>query len=59
VLLGAMAALLLLVAPSARRGQESWAQNKLPLGTFLCIGGIVSSLWGGHLIKLYLRWAGF
>jgi len=59
VLLGAMAALLLLVAPSARRGQESWAQNKLPLGTFLCIGGIVSSLWGGPLIKLYLRWAGF
>jgi prepilin signal peptidase PulO-like enzyme (type II secretory pathway) len=30
----------------------------MPLGTFLCIGGIVSSLWGERLIALYLRCAG-
>jgi leader peptidase (prepilin peptidase) / N-methyltransferase len=31
---------------------------KLPLGTFLCIGGIVSSLWGGPILDAYLRWTG-
>ena len=24
----------------------------------LCIGGIVSSLWGEQMIRTYLRWAG-
>jgi leader peptidase (prepilin peptidase)/N-methyltransferase len=57
VLLGAATALLLLVVP-ARREEESWALNKLPLGTFLCIGGIVSTLWGQSIIAAYLRWAG-
>jgi leader peptidase (prepilin peptidase)/N-methyltransferase len=59
VVLGALAAVVLLAIPSARRGSESWAQSKLPLGTFLCVGGIVSSLWGGQMIAAYLRWAGF
>jgi leader peptidase (prepilin peptidase)/N-methyltransferase len=59
VILGALAAVVLLVLPSARRGSESWAMSKLPLGTFLCIGGIVSSLWGQPILAAYLRWAGF
>jgi leader peptidase (prepilin peptidase)/N-methyltransferase len=57
VVLGALAALVLLAVPSART--ENWAMTKLPLGTFLCIGGIVSSLWGQPILAAYLRWAGF
>ncbi|MGA2276695.1 MAG: prepilin peptidase [Terracidiphilus sp.] len=57
--LGTLAAAVLLIVPSARRDSESWATSKLPLGTFLCIGGIVSSLWGEPIIAAYLRWAGF
>jgi leader peptidase (prepilin peptidase)/N-methyltransferase len=59
IVLGALAAVVLLAVPSARRDCETWAFSKLPLGTFLCIGGIVSSLWGQHIIAAYLRWAGF
>ena len=59
VVLGAAAALVLLAIPSTRRDSETWAVTKLPLGTFLCIGGIVSSLWGQPIIHAYLRWAGF
>lgn len=59
VVLGAAVALILLVVPSARRDSESWALGKFPLGTFLCIGGIVSSLWGQPILAAYLRWAGF
>jgi leader peptidase (prepilin peptidase)/N-methyltransferase len=57
--LGAAVALVLLAIPSARTNPQSWATSKLPLGTFLCIGGIVSSLWGQPIIAAYLRWAGF
>jgi leader peptidase (prepilin peptidase)/N-methyltransferase len=57
--LGALVAVVLLAVPSARRGVEGWAVSKLPLGTFLCVGGIVSSLWGQPMIAAYLRWAGF
>jgi leader peptidase (prepilin peptidase)/N-methyltransferase len=58
VVLGALAAVVVLVVPSARRESETWAMSKLPLGTFLCIGGIVSSLWGQPILAVYLRWAG-
>lgn len=58
-ILGALAALVLLAAPSARTNPQSWATSKLPLGTFLCIGGIVSSLWGQPILAAYFRWAGF
>jgi leader peptidase (prepilin peptidase)/N-methyltransferase len=56
VVLGSLIAIVLLL-----RGKEtgSWAATKLPLGTFLCIGGIVSSLWGQPIIAAYMRWAGF
>jgi leader peptidase (prepilin peptidase)/N-methyltransferase len=59
VVLGALVAIVLLLIPSARRESESWAMSKLPLGTFLCIGGIVSSLWGQPILSAYLCWAGF
>jgi leader peptidase (prepilin peptidase)/N-methyltransferase len=59
VMLGALAAIVVLVVPKARREPESWSASKLPLGTFLCIGGIVSSLWGQPILAAYMRWAGF
>lgn len=59
VTLGALAAIVMLVLPKMRRDSESWAASKLPLGTFLCIGGIVSSLWGKPILDAYLRLAGF
>jgi leader peptidase (prepilin peptidase)/N-methyltransferase len=59
VILGAFAALLLLAIPKARTQSESWSLTKLPLGTFLCIGGIITSLWGQQIIAAYLRWPGF
>jgi len=59
VVLGALVAIVLLLVPSAQRDSKSWALSKLPLGTFLCIGGIVSSLWGQQMLAAYLRWAGF
>jgi leader peptidase (prepilin peptidase)/N-methyltransferase len=55
VLLGSLTALFMLMRSGNR---ESWAASRLPLGTFLCIGGIVSSLWGQPLIHAYLQWAG-
>ncbi len=55
VVLGAAVALIVI----ARAGQnEDAGQLKLPLGTFLCIGGIVSSLWGQQILAAYLRWSG-
>ncbi len=59
VVLGALAALVLLLLPLTRKNHESWAVTKLPLGTFLCVGGIVSSFWGEQMIDAYRRWAGF
>ena len=59
VVLGAAVAVVLLLIPSARKDGEGWALSKLPLGTFLCVGGLISSLWGGPILALYLRWAGF
>jgi leader peptidase (prepilin peptidase)/N-methyltransferase len=58
VVVGAAAALLLLAVPAARRESQTWAVTKLPLGTFLCIGGIVSALWGQPILAAYLRWSG-
>jgi leader peptidase (prepilin peptidase)/N-methyltransferase len=58
VVLGALVAVVLLAIPAARAGTNGWALKKLPLGTFLCIGGIVSSLWGQQIIAVYLQWAG-
>jgi leader peptidase (prepilin peptidase)/N-methyltransferase len=57
-ILGALAAFVLLAIPSARTNPQSWATSKLPLGTFLCVGGVVSSLWGQPIINAYLRMVG-
>jgi leader peptidase (prepilin peptidase) / N-methyltransferase len=74
VILGALTALVLLALPRANAAAQgssekptqesnsdtpSWALRKLPFGTFLCIGGIVSALWGQPILAAYLRWAGF
>jgi leader peptidase (prepilin peptidase)/N-methyltransferase len=58
-ILAALAGLVVIAIPSARTDPQSWATSKLPLGTFLCIGGVVSSLWGQPIIAAYLHWAGF
>jgi leader peptidase (prepilin peptidase)/N-methyltransferase len=58
VLLGAAFALVVLAVPSGRRGSETWLGARMPLGTFLCIGGIISALWGQPIIAAYLRWVG-
>ncbi len=57
IVLGALTALVLLAIPSARSGSERWSLTKLPLGTFLCIGGIISSLWGQPILAAYLHWS--
>ncbi len=60
VVLGALVALVLLLARKNQRfDSEDWSLTRLPLGTFLCIGGLVSSFWSGQMISGYLRWAGF
>jgi leader peptidase (prepilin peptidase) / N-methyltransferase len=53
VVLGAVVAVAALLRGSGR-GEGSWATLQLPLGTFLCIGGIVSALWGGKILAAYL-----
>jgi leader peptidase (prepilin peptidase)/N-methyltransferase len=61
VVLGALAAIaLLLTRPRhAQANPSPWSAAKLPLGTFLCVGGIVSALWGQQILNAYLRWSGF
>ena len=56
VLLGALVALIALALP--RREGQTWAATKLPLGTFLCIGGIIAALWGEPILNAYLGWSG-
>ena len=58
VLLGAIFALIVLAVPAARRESNTWLLSKLPLGTFLCIGGIISAFWAQPLISAYLRLVG-
>jgi leader peptidase (prepilin peptidase)/N-methyltransferase len=58
VLLGAVFALVVLAVPAARRESDNWLLSKMPLGTFLCVGGIVSALWGQPMIAAYLRLIG-
>lgn len=60
VVLGAIVALVTFALPGSRTEEsEAWALRKMPLGTFLCIGGILSGLWGERIITIYLHWAGF
>jgi leader peptidase (prepilin peptidase)/N-methyltransferase len=57
-ILGVLTALALLAIPSKRAAEQNWALKKLPFGSFLCLGAIVTVFWGGQLIDLYRRWAG-
>ncbi len=57
VVLGGAVAAGMLVLP--KRDSAAWGTRRLPLGTFLCVGGVVSSLWGTAIVDAYLRWAGF
>jgi leader peptidase (prepilin peptidase)/N-methyltransferase len=58
VVLGALLAVIALFVPG-RESTERWGLLKMPLGTFLCIGGLGSALWGPQIIVAYLDWAGF
>jgi leader peptidase (prepilin peptidase) / N-methyltransferase len=58
VALGALAAVAILAGRSSR-ARDSWAATPLPFGTFLCIGGIITALWGQQILAAYLRWSGF
>lgn len=58
VVLGACAAIIVLLARSKDGEGSEWAAVKLPLGTFLSIGGIVGALWGDRIVQVYLHWAG-
>jgi leader peptidase (prepilin peptidase) / N-methyltransferase len=57
VLLGAVVALVRLRSVARRGKVENWALTKLPMGTFICVGGIVAGLWGDQIIAAYLHWA--
>jgi leader peptidase (prepilin peptidase) / N-methyltransferase len=69
VVLGGVVAVGMLLLPSQTSGDPTlaaktntprgWGTRRLPLGTFLCVGGVVSSLWGQTIVGAYLRWAGF
>ncbi len=63
VVLGALIAVVLLVLSASNRADTNpahpWALKRLPLGTFLCAGGLIASFWGERIIAAYLRWAGF
>jgi len=59
IVIGGVVALLQLAVASRRtKGESSWGLKKLPLGTFLCLAGIITVFWGRSLIAIYLRWSG-
>ncbi|MDR3736941.1 MAG: prepilin peptidase [Acidobacteriaceae bacterium] len=57
VVFGSVVGVVVLVR-GPREGVENPALAKLPLGTFLCIGGIVASLWGQPILAAYMRYSG-
>jgi leader peptidase (prepilin peptidase)/N-methyltransferase len=58
VMIGAVFALVVLAIPTARRESKTWLLSKMPLGTFICLGGIISALWGQPLIAAYMHLVG-
>jgi leader peptidase (prepilin peptidase)/N-methyltransferase len=44
-------------APASPAGARQF--SRLPLGTFLCIGGIVAHLWGQRILAIYLQMFNF
>ena len=59
IFIGLAAAIAMLFRQSSRKTLESWAGTRLPFGAFICIGGMVSALWGGDIIRAYLSLAGY
>ena len=59
VLLATIAGFVVLSLESREKKAEDWALIKLPLGTFLCVGAIIASLWGDQIIGTYREWMGF
>ncbi|MGA2729683.1 MAG: prepilin peptidase [Terracidiphilus sp.] len=58
VLLGTAMTLAYLAVRAAGRNPEGWKIPELPLGTFVCTGGIVSCLWGPQIISAYIHFSG-
>ena len=58
VVTAALYGLLLYANPAMRGDGDSWLEEKVPFGTFLSIGGIVSCLWGVQIVAAYMSWAG-
>lgn len=58
VSLGALAAVILLILAAGKGNKETIWLQKLPLGTFLCVGGAISGLFGREIIAAYLRLVG-
>jgi len=67
VTLGALWSVYLLIGGRKQSHQENaqeeahptnWALTHLPLGTFLCLGVVISSFFGTRIIAAYLHWAG-
>ncbi len=48
----AVFALLMLRTPSMRANPKAWAKMKLPLGSFICLGGAVCAFWGVPIVAL-------
>ncbi|MFP5248373.1 MAG: prepilin peptidase, partial [Acidobacteriota bacterium] len=59
VVFGAVLALAMLFVPESRQDDETWITTKLPFGACLCLGGIVSALYGAPIIDAYARAAFF
>jgi leader peptidase (prepilin peptidase) / N-methyltransferase len=59
VVTAALYGLVLYANPTMRGDGESWLEEKVPFGTFLSLGGIVSGLWGVPIVNAYMAWAGF
>ena len=54
-LIGTIFLLLLWAAPALKRRSEIWNWPKLPVGAFVCAGGVVSCLWGTQILSAYLH----
>ena len=56
VLLGALFGAIVLLVPD-NTTREKPGSIKLPLGTFLCVGGLIALFYGSRILAAYLRWA--
>jgi leader peptidase (prepilin peptidase) / N-methyltransferase len=56
--IGVLISMLLYFVPATRNKNTKWSLMKLPFGTFLCAGGIITGLWGAAIIDLYSRLSG-